>query len=96
MRVYHDFFLGTRIQINVSWYFSFFSLVYKSDPRSILPEESYVNKDLDGIPIKVLRGKATHPIAQALASSLKGVFDALEKKYLKEFLFIIYLNQESN
>jgi len=62
--------------------------------RSILPEESYANKDLDGIPIKVLRGKATHPIAQALASSLKGVFDALEKKYLKEFLFIIYLNQD--
>ncbi|XP_023324971.1 HORMA domain-containing protein 2 [Eurytemora carolleeae] len=62
--------------------------------RGLLPEHCYANRKMDEIPIKVLLANTDHPIAKALATCLEGTFEALEKKYLKEFFFIIFLDKD--
>ena len=58
--------------------------------RSMFPENAYANRSMDGLPLKILRGKNECPEAQSLANWLMGAFDALEKKYLRELMLIVY------
>ena len=60
--------------------------------RSMFPEEAYSNRSMDGLPLKILMEKNKCKAAATLASWLVGAFDALEKKYLRELLFIIYVD----
>ena len=50
---------------------------------------------VDGLPLKILKGKNENPGAQKVANWLMGSFDALEKKYLKELMLLVY-KDESN
>jgi hypothetical protein len=56
--------------------------------RSLLPEDCYKKRSLDGLPLLVLSAKSQNAAAQALVNCLSGVFEALEKKYLKELLLV--------
>ena len=58
--------------------------------RSMFPEMAYANRSLDGMQLKILRGKNECPEAQSLARWLMGAFDALEKKYLRELMLVVY------
>ena len=58
--------------------------------RSMFPESSYANRSMDGLPLKILKGKNECAEAQSLANWLMGAFDALEKKYLRELMLIVY------
>ena len=60
--------------------------------RSMFPEDAYANRSLNGLPLKILREKNKVQEAATLASWLMGAFDALERKYLKELLLIVYLD----
>ena len=56
----------------------------------MFPESAYANKSLDGLPLKILKGKNENPGAQKVANWMIGAFDALEKKYLKELMMLVY------
>jgi len=60
--------------------------------RSMFPEEAYANRSMDGLPLKILMEKNACKDAATLASWLIGAFDALERKYLRELLLIVYLD----
>eukprot|EP00092_Neocalanus_flemingeri_P033138 GFUD01036035.1.p1 GENE.GFUD01036035.1~~GFUD01036035.1.p1 ORF type:complete len:466 (-),score=140.92 GFUD01036035.1:55-1452(-) len=60
--------------------------------RSMFPEEAYADRSMDGLPLKILMVKNKCKEAATLASWLIGAFDALERRYLKELLFIIYMD----
>ena len=60
--------------------------------RSMFPEEAYSNRSMDGLPLKILMEKNNCKAAAVLASWMVGAFDALERKYLRELLFIIYVD----
>jgi len=60
--------------------------------RSMFPEEAYSNRSMDGLPLKILMEKNKCKAAATLASWLVGAFDALERRYLRELLFIIYVD----
>eukprot|EP00092_Neocalanus_flemingeri_P023346 GFUD01025312.1.p1 GENE.GFUD01025312.1~~GFUD01025312.1.p1 ORF type:complete len:538 (-),score=191.36 GFUD01025312.1:59-1672(-) len=60
--------------------------------RSMFPEEAYADRSMDGLPLKILMEKNKCKEAATLASWLIGAFDALERRYLKELLFIIYMD----
>ena len=58
--------------------------------RTMFPEVAYANRSLDGLPIKILKAKNECPEALKVANWLLGAFDALEKKYLRELILIVY------
>eukprot|EP00092_Neocalanus_flemingeri_P005749 GFUD01006189.1.p1 GENE.GFUD01006189.1~~GFUD01006189.1.p1 ORF type:complete len:573 (+),score=183.31 GFUD01006189.1:62-1780(+) len=58
--------------------------------RGMFPEKAYANRSLDGLALKILKGKNECPEAQSLANWLMGAFDALEKKYLRELMLVVY------
>jgi len=60
--------------------------------RSMFPEEAYSNRSMDGLPLKILMEKNKCKAAATLAGWLVGAFDALERRYLRELLFIIYVD----
>ena len=60
--------------------------------RSMFPEDAYANRSLNGLPLKILMEKNKVKEAATLASWLVGAFDALERKFLKELLLIVYLD----
>eukprot|EP00092_Neocalanus_flemingeri_P039036 GFUD01042495.1.p1 GENE.GFUD01042495.1~~GFUD01042495.1.p1 ORF type:complete len:544 (+),score=171.29 GFUD01042495.1:115-1632(+) len=51
---------------------------------------AYANRSMDGLALKILKGKNECPEAQSLANWLMGAFDALEKKYLRELMLVVY------
>jgi meiosis-specific protein HOP1 len=61
--------------------------------RSMFPEMAYANRSMDGLPLKILKGRNECPEAQSLANLLMGAFDALEKKYLRELMLVVYKDQ---
>merc|ERR1719233_241495 len=56
----------------------------------MFPETAYANKSWDGLPIKILKAKNNCPEALKVANWLSGAFDALEKKYLRELILVVY------
>ncbi len=62
--------------------------------RSIFPEDVYADKSLGGLKIKTLREKTDNEEAQTLSKWLIGAFDAIEKSYLREMVFFIYLDEQ--
>ena len=61
--------------------------------RSMFPEDVYAEKRLGGLKIKTLREKTDHEEAQTLSKWLIGAFDAIERSYLREMTFFIYLDE---
>ena len=62
--------------------------------RAMFPENSYANRSLDGLPLKILRENSNTPAAASLVGWLQGAFDAMEKGYLREMMLMIYLDKE--
>jgi len=63
--------------------------------RTMFPEKAYATKSLDGLSIKVLKANNDCPEARKLARWLLGAFDALEKKYLRELILVVYEDEAS-
>ena len=61
--------------------------------RSMFPEQAYANRTMDGLPLEILKGNNDCPEAQSLANWLMGAFNALEKKYLRELMLVVYKDQ---
>jgi len=61
--------------------------------RAILEEDAFENRKLDDIHLKIISKKSSDPHSIEINKSMKGVFDAIEKKYLKDFYFILYTDQ---
>ena len=59
--------------------------------RGLFPRDAFQEKSVAGLPIKVLRHKK-NPWEEAagLAAQLVGVFDAIEKKFLRELLLVVH------
>ena len=64
--------------------------------RSIFPENVFSNRSLDGLPLKILKDNAGCEAAENLVNWLRGAFEALEKRYLRELMLVIYLNPEDS
>ena len=62
--------------------------------RSMFPEDVYADKSLGGLKIKTLKEKTNNEEAQTLTKWLIGAFDAIEKSYLREMVFFIYLDEQ--
>merc|ERR1719430_207848 len=58
----------------------------------MFPEDAYANRSLNGLPLKILMEKNKVQEAATLTSWLVGAFNALERKFLKELLLIVYLD----
>ena len=63
--------------------------------RSIFPEKAFSNRSLDGLPLKILKENSGCEAATDLVNWLRGAFEALEKRYLRELMLIVYLNPEN-
>jgi len=63
--------------------------------RSMFPEEVYADKSLGGLKVKTLKEKTDNKEAQTLTKWLIGAFDAIERSYLREMTFIIYLDEHN-
>merc|ERR1719414_380227 len=61
--------------------------------RNIFPEDAYSNRSLDKLPLKILKQNNPSKNADTLASWLVGAFDAIEKKYLKEMMLVVYMDE---
>ena len=64
--------------------------------RSMFPEEVYAEKSLGGLKVKILKEqeKTENEEAQTLTKWLIGAFDAIERLYLREMTFFIYLDEK--
>jgi len=60
--------------------------------RSMFPEEAYADRSMDGIQLKILKENNKSQAAGTLAGWLVGVFEALEKRYLREMMLIVLEN----
>ena len=58
--------------------------------RTMFPEKAYANRSLDGLSLKILKSKNECPEALKVANWMLGAFDALEKKYLRELILVVY------
>jgi len=58
--------------------------------RVILPEEAFSDRNLEGLNLKILRNDKSCPFSSQMFDWLKGVFDAVDKKYLRTIVFGIY------
>ena len=63
--------------------------------RNIFDEGAYASKTLGGIKLKILREKSGHEEAELLSGWIIGAMDAIEKKYLRELVFLIYKDKEN-
>nr|CAD7440214.1 unnamed protein product [Timema bartmani] len=57
--------------------------------RSIFPKDDYADRSVDGSEYKILRGRNNTEVKQVL-KWMKGAFDALEKKYLRQMIFAVH------
>ena len=58
--------------------------------RVIFPEEVFSDRHLEGLNLKILKNDKSCPSAVQMVDWLKGVFDAIDKKYLRALIFGIY------
>ncbi|CAG2056224.1 unnamed protein product [Timema podura] len=57
--------------------------------RSIFPKDDYADRSVDGSEYKILRGRNNTEVKQVL-KWMKGAFDALDKKYLRQMIFAVH------
>ena len=62
--------------------------------RNIFGDDAFAKKSLDGIPLRILKGKSSDPGAKSVAYCLVGAFDALKNKYLREVTLAIFLDKD--
>ncbi|KAJ3318026.1 hypothetical protein HDV06_000876 [Boothiomyces sp. JEL0866] len=62
--------------------------------RMLFPEDAFETKGIDGVAIKTLKRDFTSESNCLLDWLEIGVFDALERKYLKQLVFGIYLDKD--
>ena len=60
--------------------------------RVMFPEDAFTDRLLDGLNLKILKNDKSCPFAEQLILWLHGVFDAVEKKYLRMLVVGIYKN----
>ena len=60
--------------------------------RSMFPEDAYASKSLDKLSLKILKEKTDCENAATLAGWLLGAFEAIEKKYLKSLMLVVYMD----
>ena len=59
--------------------------------RGLFPRAAFREKSVGGLPFKVLKQTGSPwEEAAALAAQLVGVFDAIERKFLKELLLVVH------
>jgi len=58
--------------------------------RVIFPEKAFSDRRLEDLNLKILKNDKSCPLAVQLIEWLKGVFDAVEKKYLRMLILGIY------
>jgi len=58
--------------------------------RVIFPEKAFSNRSLENLNLKILKNDKSYPWAVQLINWLEGVFDALNKKYLRMLILGIY------
>lgn len=63
--------------------------------RSVFPEDCYGHRKLENLKLRILTDKCIDERAKKLVQWVKGCFDAMEKKYLKQLILAIY-DDESN
>jgi hypothetical protein len=57
--------------------------------RGLFPMTVYVDRQLEGVSLKILRDDGTCPVAAQLVAWLKSAFDTLNKKYVSHYGFFI-------
>ena len=62
--------------------------------RSMFSEDAYAKKSLGGMPLQILKEKSGNEEAEMLTKWLVGSFEAIEKGYLKELIFFVYLDKD--
>jgi meiosis-specific protein len=60
--------------------------------RMLFPEDNFLTKGLDGIAVKTLKQNVSIEANTLLEWIEKGVFDAIQKQYLNQLVFGIYLD----
>jgi hypothetical protein len=63
--------------------------------RMLFPEDNFLTKGLDGIAVKTLKQNVSLEANTLLEWIERGVFDAIQKQYLHQLVFGIYLNPEN-
>ena len=63
--------------------------------RSMFPEEAFVRKSLDKLPLRIIKERNSCKDAGTVASWLVSAFDAIERKYLRQLILFVYLDQEN-
>jgi len=58
--------------------------------RGMFPEDAFANRSLDKLPLKILREDSNCKEAEEVSKWLKGAFEAIEKQYLRELMFVVY------
>lgn len=58
--------------------------------RAVFPEEAYVDRQLEGIRLKILRDDGTCPAAAQVVFWLRSAFDAFSKKYVSCVPFLYF------
>jgi hypothetical protein len=60
--------------------------------RAVFPDEAYVDRQLEGIRLKILRDDGTCPAAAQVVAWLRSAFDAVSKKYVSNIGFLMLQN----
>ena len=63
--------------------------------RIMFPEEAFVRKSLQGLPLRILKEQNNCEKAGAVAPWLVAAFDAIERKYLRQMILFVYLDDEN-
>lgn len=63
--------------------------------RAVFPDQAYVDRQLEGIRLKILRDDGTCPAAAQVVAWLKSAFDAVSKKYLRQLILAIHMDGTS-
>jgi len=64
--------------------------------RVVFPEDAYSDRLLSGLNLKILKNDKSCPSAVQVVDWLKGVFDAIDKKYLRLLLLGFYRGSNSD
>lgn len=62
--------------------------------RNAFPEDCYGHRKLDSLKLRILTEKCGTQTAKHIVQWVKGSFDAMEKKYLKQLTLGIYADPE--
>jgi hypothetical protein len=60
--------------------------------RAVFPDQAFVDRQLEGIRLKILRDDGTCPAAAQVVTWLKSAFDAVSKNYVSNIGFLMLQN----